>query len=86
VNKAQNQEIKDFEDMRQKVAKAHDSILEKLFGFIPDNPGDYEVSREDYKKAMEEVEKEFNIKEGDEAFLPFIFEQLSRSPRFKEEL
>lgn len=76
------EDIKNFNNDRKYVYEAHDNLLKKLFGFVPENPGDYLVERKVYAKAMKEVQKEFRLEEGDPRLVLFILEQLSRSPRF----
>ncbi|OLN28960.1 hypothetical protein [Desulfosporosinus metallidurans] len=73
-----------FQESMQRVAKAHDKLLQRLFGFVPDQPETYVVSRKKYTKAMKSVQQDFDLVEGDPDFILFIFEQLSRSPRFTD--
>lgn len=68
----------------QRVAIAQEELLRRLFGFVPDQPENYVVTREDYTKAMKSVQKDFDLVEGDPDLVLFILEQLSRSPRFVE--
>jgi len=75
----------EFEKARKRVYEAHDSLLIKLFGYIPGEPGNYTVSRSAYTKAMHEVQKETGLVEGDPDMILFVLEQLSRSPRFLDE-
>lgn len=74
----------EFNKSMKRVAEAQDALLTRLFGSVPENPADYEVTREEYRKAMEETQKEFSLVEGDPDLVLFVLEQLSRSPRFKE--
>ena len=75
-------EVDLFKKSMQRVAKAHDELLRRLFGFVPDEPATYVVTRRKYTKAMKSVQKDFDLIEGDPDLVLFIFEQLSRSPRF----
>jgi hypothetical protein len=74
-----------FEASRKRVYDALDKILVKLFGYVPDNPGELKVTRDVYTKAMHEVQEETGLKEGDPDFMLFVMEQLSRSPKFENE-
>lgn len=76
------EDIENFNKDRKYVYAAHDNLLKKLFGFVPENPSDYFVERKAYAKAMKEVKKEFQLEEGDPRLVLFVLEQLSRSPRF----
>jgi hypothetical protein len=80
----QAQEMKAFEDARLKATKAVDTLLQKLFGSVPEKPSDFVASRADYKKSMEEVEQEFGYTDGNPDVILFILEQLSRSPRLTD--
>ena len=82
VNTEECEEVDPFIKSMQRVAKAHDELLQRLFGFVPDKPENLVVSRKKYAKAMKIVQRDFDLVEGDPDFLLFIFEQLSRSPRF----
>jgi hypothetical protein len=75
----------EFERSRKRVYEAHNALLTKLFGSVPDQPYKHEVTRKVYKQAMEEVKKEFGLEEGDPDLVLFVLEQLSRSPRFSDE-
>lgn len=74
-----------FERSRKRVYDAQDDLLTKLFGSVPENPAEFEVTREEYIKAMDEVKAEHGLQEGDPDLVLFVLEQLSRSPRIKEE-
>lgn len=74
--------VDQFEKSMQRVTKAHDELLKRLFGFTPDEPRTFIVEREDYTKAMKSVQRDFDLMEGDPDFVLFILEQLSRPPRF----
>lgn len=78
-------EIAEFEASMQRVVRAHDELLRRLFGFVPEKPGDYVVRREDYARVMESVEQDFGLEEGDPDLVLFVLEQLSRSPRFAKD-
>lgn len=82
VSNVTNDDIDDFNNDMRYVYAAHDSLLTKLFGFVPENPGEYFVERKVYIKAMREVQKDFQLEEGDPRLVLFVLEQLSRSPRF----
>lgn len=82
-NKVPDKDTQEFEASVNRVSRAHNALLTKLFGFVPENPGEYIVSHKEYIKAMEEVQQEFRLVEGDPDFVLFILEQLSRSPRFR---
>jgi hypothetical protein len=56
--------------------------MTELFGFVPDKPGEHYVSREEYKGALQKVEKEYSIEQGDEDYLTWILLLLGRSPKF----
>ena len=75
------EDIENLEKDFQYVHDAQDRLLKKLFGFVPERPGDYVVDRKAYIKAMFEVEKEFQLGEGDPRLVLFVLEQLSRSPK-----
>lgn len=77
-------EADQFRMSMRRVAIAHDELLRRLFGFVPDQPRAYVVTREDYAKTMISVQRDFNLLEGDPDLVLFILEQLSRSPRFVE--
>lgn len=77
-------DVDPFQESMQRVAKAHDKLLQRLFGFVPDQPETYVVCRRKYAKAMKSVQQDFDLVEGDPDFILFIFEQLSRSPRFTD--
>lgn len=83
-NEKRNGGVDPFQESMQRVTKAHDKLLQRLFGFVPDQPEIYVVSREKYAKAMKSVQQDFDLVEGDPDFILFIFEQLSRSPRFTD--
>lgn len=76
------EDIDDFNNAVEYVYVAHDNLLKKLFGFVPENPSDYFVERKTYAKAMKEVQEEFHLEEGNPRLVLFILEQLIRSPRF----
>ena len=76
------EEIDPFIKSMRRVAKAHDELLLRLFGLMTNEPETYVVSRKKYTEAMKSVQSDFNLIEGDPDFVLFIFEQLSRSPRF----
>lgn len=80
-------EMKEFEIARKKAFDAHNALLTKIFGSVPEDPSKLITTREVYTKAMKEVEKEFNIAEGGDPseVMLFMLEQLSRSPKFEEE-
>jgi hypothetical protein len=78
----QAQDMKKFEEARTKATKAHDEILLRLFGSVPDDPSDCEVTREAYEDAMEAVGIEYGYSAGNPDLILFVLEQLSRSPRF----
>lgn len=84
-NAASGGESEEFRASMQRVVRAHDELLRRLLGFVPERPGDYIVTRRDYAKAMQSVQKEFGLVEGDPDFILFVLEQLSRSPRFVNE-
>ena len=77
-------EAQEFETSVKRAYDAHDKLLQKLFGYVPKNPGELTVSREDYTVAMEAVQKETGLIEGDPDLVLFVLEQLSRSPKFSE--
>ena len=74
-------DIDTFEKNRLHVYHAQDALLKKLFDFVPDRPGDYSIDRNVYIKAMLEVQKDFELEEGNPILILFILEQLSRSPK-----
>lgn len=76
---------KEFEASRKRVYEAHDTLLKKLFGYVPGDPENYTVTRSAYKEAMHEVQDEYQLVEGDPDMVLFVLEQLSRSPRFIDE-
>jgi hypothetical protein len=78
----QAQDMKKFEDARAKATMAHDEILERLFGSVPDNPSDFTCTREEYDEAMEAVGEKYGYNAGNPDLVLFVLEQLSRSPRF----
>jgi hypothetical protein len=80
------EDINSFEKDMQYVYVPQDSLLKKLFDFVPDRPGDYSMDRKVYIKAMLEVQKEFQLEEGNTKLLLFILEQLSRSPKIIDSL
>lgn len=81
-----NNNIKlDFEKSRKRVYAAHDALLVKLFGYVPEVPGELTVDRPAYVKAMHEVQEEYGLVDGDSDMVLFVLEQLSRSPRFAKE-
>ena len=67
------------------VSRAHDELLRRLFGKIPEDVGSLVVSREKYTEAMKEIQKEYGLGESSPNHMLFVFEQLSRSPKFKED-
>lgn len=69
----------------RKVSQAHDELLERLFGFVPDVPGEYTTTRAQYARAMREIQKAYGLTAGNPELALFVLEQLSRSPKFKEE-
>ena len=79
-------DINNFEKSRRHVYHAQDALLKKLFGFVPDRPGDYSIARNVYIKAMLEVQKDFELEEGNPILILFILEQLSRSPKIVDSL
>ena len=79
------QEEKNFADNMQIVAKAHDELLQRLFGEVPQDVSTMTVSRERYTEVMEKIQKEYGLTEGNPALVLFVFEQLSRSPKFEED-
>lgn len=80
-----NKEAQQFNDSMARVKSAQDELLKKLFGSVPDNPGEHVVTREAYTKAMKDVQAEFGLVEGDPDLVLFVLEQLSRSPRFEND-
>lgn len=82
VNTEECEEVDPFIKSMQRVAKIHDELLKRLFGFVPDKPETLVVSRKKYTKAMKSVQQDFDLVEGDPDFILFVFEQLSRSPLF----
>lgn len=82
ISDATKEDIDNFNKDRAYVYMVHDNLLKKLFGFVPENPGDYYVKRKTYTTAMKEVQKEFHLEKGDPRLVLFVLEQLSRSPRF----
>jgi hypothetical protein len=75
------EDIDNLEKDFQFVHDTQDKLLKKLFGFVPERPGDYVVDRKAYIKAMFEVEKESQLGEGDPRLFFFVLEQLYRSPK-----
>ena len=55
------EDIENLEKDFQFLHYAQDRLLEKLFGFVPERPGDYVVDRKSYIKGMMEVEKDFQL-------------------------
>ena len=82
ISDPSKEDIRKFNEDISYVSAAHDNLLKKLFGFVPENPGDYFIERKAYTKAMKEVQQEFQLEEGDPRLVLFVLEQLSRSPRF----
>ena len=80
-----SQNAQKFEDAMQAVRKAHDELLRRLFGEVPEDVGSKTVSREKYTEVMKEIQKEYGLLEGNPDLMLFIFEQLSRSPKFEED-
>lgn len=80
-----NQAATEFEDAMQIVRKAHDELLKRLFGKVPEDVSSMIVSRERYTETMKEIQKEYGLVEGNPVLMLFVFEQLSRSPQFEEE-
>lgn len=58
-------EMDEFTTSMQRVARAHDELLRRLFGFVPERPGDFVVRREEYARVMESVAQDFGLEEGD---------------------
>jgi len=80
-----NQAANEFEDAMQTVRKAHDELLKRVFGKVPEDVSSMIVSREKYTETMKEIQKEYGLVEGNPDLILFVFEQLSRSPQFEEE-
>lgn len=78
------EEVDPFIKSMRRVAKAHDELLLRLLGSVTE-PETYVVSRKEYTEAMKSIQHDFDLVEGDPDFVLFIFEQLSRSPRFYPE-
>lgn len=74
----------DFADSMRVVAEAHDELLKRLFGEIPEDVGSMVVSKEKYTEVMKEIQREYGLVEGNPDLMLFVFEQLSRSPQFEE--
>jgi len=66
------------------VHDAQDSLLRKLFGFVPQRPGDYTVKHTSYIKTLFEVAQEFQLVEGDPRLALFVLEQIFRSPKITD--
>jgi len=78
-------EALDFVNAMILVSKAHDELLRRLFGGVPVNVKFLAVSREKYTEVMQDIQKEYGLGEGSPNHMLFVFEQLSRSPRFEED-
>lgn len=76
------EDIENFNNDMRYVYVAHNKLLKKLFGFVPENPSDYLVERKVYAKALKEVQKEFHFEDGEPKSTLFVLEQLIHSPRF----
>lgn len=74
-------DIENLDKGFQFVHDAQDSLLKKLFGFVPRRPGDYTVDHTAYIKTFFEVEQEFQLVEGDPRLALFVLEQIFRSPK-----
>ncbi|MFZ3132215.1 MAG: hypothetical protein WA125_14260 [Desulfosporosinus sp.] len=88
VNKVDNNDVSqdDFVRSMQRAAEAQDELLRRLFGFIPQHPDHHYVDRERYIKVMNSVVQDFKLLSGDPDLVLFVFEQLSRSPRFYDDI
>lgn len=73
------EDIENLDKDFQCVHATQDSLLKKLFGFVPQRPRDYVVDHKAYIKAMFEVEQDFQLREGDPRLALFVLEQLFRS-------
>jgi len=82
---ATDEDYAEFASSVTLVSKAHDELLRRLFGEIPENVGSLVVSKEKYTEVMKEIQKEYGLGEGSPNHMLFVFEQLSRSPKFKED-
>lgn len=75
----------DFANSIALVSTAHDELLRRLFGEVPADVGSQTVLREKYTEVMKEIQKEYGLGESSPNHMLFVFEQLSRSPKFKED-
>ena len=82
---ATDEDYLEFASVVALVSGAHDELLRRLFGEVPKDVRSLVVSRERYTEVMKDIQKEYGLGEGSPNHMLFVFEQLSRAPKFKED-
>jgi hypothetical protein len=63
-----------------RIKKAHDELMLKLYGTTIEDPRMGSVYRDDYTKAMLEVQEKYGLEQGDPDFLEWMLTLVGRSP------
>jgi hypothetical protein len=66
------------------VTKAYNDFMTRLFGEVPKEPREHEVTREQYTQTMQDVQKFYGITQGHPGFLEFMLTMVGRSPKIIE--
>lgn len=64
---------------------AYNTFMKRLGPLCTADEDGVYVKREDYRKVLNEVENEFNIKQGDEDHLEWVLTLIGRSPKIIED-
>lgn len=67
-----------------RVTRAYNAFMMRLFGHVPLTPGIHSTDRETYTKTMQEIQEEYGLKQGEPDFLEWILTMLGRSPQIYE--
>lgn len=68
-----------------RLAIAFHKLMIELFGMLPEQLHEREVSRSTYTNALRKVEAECDIKQGDEDYLEWVLTLVGRSPKIVED-
>lgn len=66
--------------MGDRLTKAYNDLMTRLFGEVPDEPRLQSVDREVYAAAMRDVQDEYGLELGDPDFLEWLLILVGRSP------
>jgi hypothetical protein len=67
--------------MTDVVTQAYNDFMTRMFGVVPTNPEEYEISEADYITHMKAIQEIYGLYQGHKDFLEFMLTILGRSPQ-----